>query len=513
MTTSVFEELQSAAATFNNSGLGRQPRINFVNAVLAAFAATMGMIPAGPDGLPGVLVVSPTGDNATAARGTFKPYQTIQAAVDATLTGDTIYVCEGTYDEQVILKDVDNVTMEGIGSNSSAELITTSPGAALRTTSTINLRSFTLRSMTVGSTLDTPGVVLFGDPSSLMDSVYVDDSTLFNVTFDKVSKVVLRNASVLQKTSFYGVDQVDAEGCLLVNLEDVYNYGSHNYGGKNSRLHQFRSSNVRARSAGDNAVLVQGCPIFDMDGTCTVTGVVDATALDPNAAVGENPMLRFGAKHVPAGAAAVDTALLKIGFTNNAFVAGGTSPGGFDLSRATVYGLTTVDFTFPLSTPINPREVQFVGAGAQLFGGITASGGGSANYLVAFRGSTLCWDEGTLSGVAPPVTATNNVDIDLRTCNIRNCDLSATGNGGIDRDSFSSAVFAVGISGSIPITPPLPSYVGDLTTNSYTPYAALADKTSSLIAFLPGSSRSTMLYECASPAGTFRAALVRSQQA
>lgn len=55
-----------------------------------------------------------TGDNGTAERGNVaKPFATVQAAVAASLNGDTLLICPGTYAEAVVIPDALTVTLKG----------------------------------------------------------------------------------------------------------------------------------------------------------------------------------------------------------------------------------------------------------------------------------------------------------------------------------------------------------------------------------------------------------------
>lgn len=73
-------------------------------AVKAAYDAAIAAQDSAPNAAATVLFVNgTTGNNATAARGTAKPYATITAALAAASEGDTIYVAPGTYSESVTL--------------------------------------------------------------------------------------------------------------------------------------------------------------------------------------------------------------------------------------------------------------------------------------------------------------------------------------------------------------------------------------------------------------------------
>jgi ribosomal protein S27E len=81
--------------------------------VVALLVARQGAIPAGAD--PVMLVVDDDGfATATDCDATTVTFNTIQTAVDAASPGDTILVCPGTYNEQVVV-DESGLTVQGSG--------------------------------------------------------------------------------------------------------------------------------------------------------------------------------------------------------------------------------------------------------------------------------------------------------------------------------------------------------------------------------------------------------------
>ncbi len=85
--------------------------------VAAANAAADAAAAVADIGLPGVLFVSPLGNNATAARNTLRWFLTIDAAWAAAQSGDLIVVLPGTYGRATLLatEGKDGITLQGWG--------------------------------------------------------------------------------------------------------------------------------------------------------------------------------------------------------------------------------------------------------------------------------------------------------------------------------------------------------------------------------------------------------------
>ncbi len=216
-----------------------------------------------------------------------------------------------------------------------------------------------------------------------------------------------------------------------------------------------------------------------MDDSNIIRGVLTAQMVS-NTTIGVDPLLVLAPTIRPYNAPYGSGVLLNIVFGGAPFQtgAGSLNPGGFDLSGIRVYGDTLMSFSQALGGPLNSQYVQFQGIGCMFENGLTATFFGSgAQYLVKFRASTFGFSAPSTIGSGVHVVANNNGDLDLRGCNLANCDLAVSGNAGIDRDCLVTTDVTLGSTGSVGIFPPLPSYVtGFAAGNGYAVATAVDDE-------------------------------------
>jgi hypothetical protein len=461
-------------------------------------------------GIANVLFVAKDGDPATAQRGTFRAFLTIQGALDAALPGDTIYVSPGSWDEHLIWPNKDDIHLIGSGSFTTVVMPTT-VGPSLVTASASALSDITIRHIGFNSSAFNIVSAVIGSPATPLGSIVLEDVYAYGITVDNASAVTATQCYVGYQTNFYGCDLIDAKDCYLDLITDSFLSAAHPYGGTASRTHRFRS--VQSSSRAGPAVRVDGCPIFDMDSSCTVLGSVDATSLAPATAGAFLPFLRFGAQVRVVDAPSTDAVVLSIGFVGD-MSGPSDAPAGMDMSGCSVYGASTLSLPTPLAGSLNSRDVSFGATAAQLRGGLTVNGPASgAQYLVSLRACRIGWDAGDVAAPAAVLLAAAGVDIDARGCNLRNCALQATGAGAIDRDTFHPAfVASLAPSDTLSIVPPFPSYVGAVgSTDSYVVLAAPTSPACSTIAILPSSDHTHIDYSISSPAGGASFMVSRSQ--
>lgn len=506
--TVISKDLPSAVAGANQRDPS-QPQIRFRNEVVASLFSLASAMVAG-QGIPGTLLVSPTGDDATAARGTLKPYQHIQDALDAALVGDTVLVTPGIYDEHLIWPDTDNIHLIGYGNDASL-VIPSTPGPAITTSTAQNLFSITCRHIGFDTSSFNLVAIVIGDPATPIGSVLFDDVYAYGSTVDNVESVTALQCHVGYQTNFFGCDLIDAKDCYFDRIRDSFRSVAHPYGGTGSRLHRFRD--VQASSLGGPAVKVEGCPLFDMDTSCNVIGFVDATALAPATSGSFLPLLRFGAEVRVVGAPSTNAVLLLVGFVGS-MAGASNAPAGMDLSGCNVYGATSIALPTPLGAPLDSRVASFGATAAQLRGGLSVTGpGAGSRYLVSLRACRIGWNADDIAAPDPALLADGAVDVDARGCNLRNCALQAANGGAVDRDTYHAPfVAALAASGNIPILPPFPSYVGAVNgQNSYTVSASPTSPLASPVAVLPSSDHTHVDYVVSSPAGGASFLITRCQ--
>jgi len=461
-------------------------------------------------GISDVLFVAKDGDPAKAQRGTFNAFPTIQGALDAALPGDTIYVSPGSWDEHLVWPNKNSIHLIGSGSFATVVMPTTA-GPAIVTAAASALSDITIRHIGFNSSAFSIVSAILGSPSTPLGSIVLEDVYAYGLTLDNASSVTATQCYVGYQTNFYGCDLIDARDCYLDLITDSFLSAAHPYGGTASRTHRFRS--VQSSSRAGPALRVDGCPLFDMDSSCTVLGSVDATSLAPATAGAFLPFLRFGAQVRVVDAPSTNAVVLSIGFVGD-MSGPSDAPAGMDLSGCSVYGASMLSLPTPLAGSLNSRDVSFGATAAQLRGGLTVNGPASGEqYLVSLRACRIGWDAGDVAAPAAVLLAIGGVDIDARGCNLRNCALQATGAGAIDRDTFHPAfVASLAPSDTLPIVPPFPSYVGAVgSTNSYVVSAAPTSPSCSTIAILPSSDHTHIDYSVSSPAGGASFMVNRSQ--
>lgn len=120
-------------------------------------------------------VVTGNDDSAEVGSTTFK-YQTIQAALDAVPADSVVLVSPGTYTENLVWPNTNNITLMGSG-KTSTYLVNAAAGATIMIAPTIALARATVRDMIV----DTTGAVVMEVNGTLNANIFTQGFHLVNV--------------------------------------------------------------------------------------------------------------------------------------------------------------------------------------------------------------------------------------------------------------------------------------------------------------------------------------------
>jgi len=498
--------------------------IKAIEDALLLIAAAAGS-PGGSGGIAGTIFVNPAGDPATAQRGTFNAFPTIQGALNVAQAGDTIFISKGAYTENLVVPRVDDLALIALSDGvvvtgaTSADTISIANGAPVVLTSLV-LRGITFVNTLGGNTvnLGDPSLTLFADTSRGVQFVDCVSGISQFVNLGHLT-IEQSNISILLTT---GIDKFDCTGNTVTTHIDQYHDSMSPTGSTNSRLRTYRNNKFFRQSNGV-AVTFSGAQVVDMDGTNQIVGNVVAN-LSPNAGLVIDPLLILSAQIRPYNETyqPANQPLLSITFADVAF---NTTlvrqyPGGFDLSGISCYGSALVTFQHTLTSALDPRATMFQAISGDFEGGfsVVAPTSSGARYLVKLRGTNVGYAD-PKSLTTFPLSATESVDIDARGCDLSNCLPSAIGSGAIDRSviSFSESAISNTGSGNVGINPRLPSYVtGFLGNNTYTVISKVSDPTIGVIAFANTSNNDHFDYVFTPPGpGSYSAAftILRDQNA
>jgi hypothetical protein len=158
-------------------------------------------------GLAGTCYVSKAGNDATAVRGNLAlPFLTVQAALTAALSGDTISIGPGTYAENIVMPDTDNLALEGSGRMDTI-IVSAAAGHTLTWAPVVNaIGRLQVANLTIRNTggagnnpvnLDGSAVVAFAQVLFLFANVLFDQTGGAGNSFaaTMVSNITLSNCS------------------------------------------------------------------------------------------------------------------------------------------------------------------------------------------------------------------------------------------------------------------------------------------------------------------------------
>src|SRR6185436_12762514 len=177
-------------------------------------------------GLPSVLLGAQTGSDTTGARGTLRPYRTIQKAIDSASSGDTIWVFPGAYPESVVypLTGVNSLTIQGIGALNTVAWAPGAPGGTCLTVQpTTPLQALSISRLTVRNMSFS---VSGASKCLVVDSSTISSSNLFagGLVIDSCSFVRILGGDLIQinnagDVTFRNVSIPSAGGdCVFKNM-------------------------------------------------------------------------------------------------------------------------------------------------------------------------------------------------------------------------------------------------------------------------------------------------------
>ena len=158
----------------------------------------------------------------------FKIFSTIQSAIDAASTGDTINVGAGTYDEQVVINKA--LTLQGAGDTTIIK-----PSSAAKLTQHLGISW-------AGGTKEVAGIVI-------VNEVVGGDVTIKNLKIDGENIATIPSGAnwvtgILYRESGGIIDDVSAEDMIIVPLDWVRGYGFVLYSATNPVSVEVKNSDV-----------------------------------------------------------------------------------------------------------------------------------------------------------------------------------------------------------------------------------------------------------------------------
>jgi hypothetical protein len=459
---------------------------------LLLIAAAAGS-PSGGGGIAGTIFVNPAGDPLTAQRGTFNAFPTIQGALNAAQAGDTIFISKANYTENVSIPRVDDLALIALSDGVVITGATNADTISIANGPPVVLTSLVLRGITFVGTSGGNAVNL-GDPSltlfaSTSRGVQFVDCVSGISQFVNLGHLTVEESEITFLLTT-GIDKFDCTGNKVTVHSDEYHDNASPTGSTDYRLRTYRNNKFFRQSNGV-AVTFSGAQVVDMDGTNQILGNVVAN-LSPNAGLGIDPLLILGASIRPYNTTfqPINQPLLTINFADVPFSQSSSRqyPSGFDLSGISCYGSAFIIFNHVLGAPLDASVNQFQAIGGSFEGGmiVTAPVTVGPRYIVKVRSVNFGYAGKKNTDIISKLMAFDGVDIDARGCDLSNCFLDYSGTGAIDRSVISTANLTLGNAGtgSVGITPPLPSYVtGFLGDNTYNLFSKVSDQTIGVIAF------------------------------
>jgi len=387
------------------------------------------------------------GDNDTAQRGSlvFK-YQTIQAALDAALDGDTIFVSPGIFSEDLVWPDTQNITLKGTGKVSTS-ISNATAGPTLTIAPTIALGLGSLNDLAVSNTGANPAISIDGSA----------DPAMFAGTF-RVIDCLLVGAVNLQSINDFSFRDTETNSAL--SIQDCGDGVI---------------ANCKWNSITDGYVAAPANPPMSGPGTITINGT-NGGVLTVNGLA--RVRLSKDTEVTSVGGALLD-ALVELapyaGYIEDLGYIGGAINVTFNLQQADA-AVCVFDF-------------------AKVAGLVTIadSGAGANRGSASFRNAELLDKEG-------PHTAGNLCDMDLRGCVFAQPSLAVAGNGAIDRSVWTQVIPA-GNSGApvawgIPYVT-APQYVGHECADVTEMPIAITTKSATQVAYTKGAGDAADVVVCA----------------
>ncbi len=430
-----------------------------------------------------------------------RPFPTIAAGLAALQSGDTLSLMPGTYllPAPLDLPALAVLTIEGWGSSNN--VIVQAPGATAFRTVATGQNWLLLRDLSV---LAPGGIAL--DLGSVADDRFVQgrleirnvivtgDTQLRRVGIALLESVDLATLNVI------GSGSVEVRNATVDNVNLDYLSASAPYVTTLGRL-GYRFSNVEA-----NIISLAGTPAFAADKSTrarVLNGNIRPTT-DPQNLL--NPSIRYagtlGAEFAPEGnhretnSLGASTQAVVFNFQDVPWAPGGSYTSGVDLSDSTIFGEVRFTFQGQLPAPLDPGSFVFGGEHARILGSISLQSPvpltpAGPRYLFTLRNSVVGRPG------APVTVQTDEVDVDLRGGSYADVTLFNTGGAGFDRNYAVISLTSIlnTPTGTYPIVPPFPYYVGANLMPIFTPdsvggatnVSGTADAVTSLVTYRTGS--------------------------
>lgn len=384
------------------------------------------------------------------------PYKTIQAAINAATANTTIQVAPGTYSENIVMRDLDGVCING-GSEMNTTIVNAIAGHTFywypAAVSGALVNKFCLSNLELVNT-DNTGTYhcLHIDATRVVypNTFIAEEFDIATVDFDgsqtQANTIVYLNnvgAQLFWHSQIYGgaltvinPGVFRATGMVIGNTADPHDFNV-TYDGNLPRNGLGRNDiTLAAGSAVFGNVTLNGHPIYQEDVDSVVVGAVNGANLSTFYASGRDyaPTLLMYGQHGVVGL------------------------GGY-------YGNITLTFPDPQTSGSAFNYVDF--SGAHILGNVSLT---KANLLpLSARGYAVVQGQAQFDTASTGgITANGYVALDLKTAGFNANSLATTGAATIDRSSISLASQAVTTAGTvINITPPLPA--GATYTTSVTP--------------------------------------------
>ncbi|KAB2946274.1 MAG: cell surface protein [Candidatus Methanoperedens nitroreducens] len=184
-----------------------------------------------------VLLITGSATASTLEVGQGKTYTTIQSAIDAAKTGDTILVSEGTYNENPLIKTNEISVM---GKNREKTIIEgrkTSSGIRIDEVNNVVISGFTIKNSGGGGQEDAGVAIYKGNGNTVSNLIITGNSVGISIYQGSNNNIVSGN--IIESNSGYGINIYASNDNKIFNNNIKSNkIGIYSYSSKTNRIYQ-----------------------------------------------------------------------------------------------------------------------------------------------------------------------------------------------------------------------------------------------------------------------------------
>ncbi|MFZ3382835.1 MAG: NosD domain-containing protein [Candidatus Methanoperedens sp.] len=208
-----------------------------------------------------VLLITSSATAATLDVGQGKTYSTIQSAIDAAKTGDTIFVEEGTYSENLLIK-TNGISI--IGKNRENLIIEgkqTSSGIRIDEVNNVVISGLTIKNSGGGGQEDA-GVAIYKGSGNTVSNMIITGNSV-GVSLYQGSNNNIVSGNIIESNSGYGINLYASNDNKIFNnnIKNNKKIGIYAYSSKTNRIYQNNLIDNNGGQAYDNS----GLNSWDMD--------------------------------------------------------------------------------------------------------------------------------------------------------------------------------------------------------------------------------------------------------